>query len=165
MKHFLTMLLLVASMCIQAQINIVESESQQSEQIKSGLLCKLVYKNQMYTLCCGDIGSASVIYVHLGPTKEIAKESLMQIYKWFKSAKNKQYMRINQEGEYITFYRVSSTSMLISTGDEEVCQKYANTLILGALVDGLFLLRGVGKNEIVSSCDISNFKRIIKSLK
>lgn len=164
MKKLIILLLSLTATIVQAQINIVESESQQSVQIKSGLLCKLIYRNQMYDLCCGDMGSASVIYVHLGPTREIAKESLTQIYNWFKNAKNKQHMRIQQDGEFITFYRITSTNMLISTGDEEVCQKYANTLILGAIVDETFLLRGVGNRELVSSCDISNFKRIIKSL-
>lgn len=123
-----------------SQLNI-SAQGGKNDVLYKDSWCNVKFDGKQYEINCKDIRSAVFFPLILGENKENAILSLQQISDWLASAKNKDFIKIEQGEETVTLYKYASDQMIMSYGDEDYCRETYKQLNLGAFASPAFVQR------------------------
>jgi hypothetical protein len=124
-KIAIALMLCMVSIMSFAQITISNGgSSKTSDYIMKDPYFNIRQIDTMFFLNIKDVESTEFIRISLGATPSEAYQSLTTLCDWFKSAKTKDYIEFETNGQMVTMYKYASSVPYFSDGDVEYIKRY-----------------------------------------
>lgn len=133
-------MLVMCSFSLFAQLNI-SAQGGKGDILYKDSWCNVKFNGKHYEINCKDVRSAVFFPLVLGETKEKAIRSLQQIQEWLETAKNKDFITIEQDEITVTLYKYAKDQLIMSYGDEDYCRETYKQLNMGAFASPAFVQR------------------------